>query len=113
MKRSLLNPSRRKIIQSLAVAPLSMTVGSIAPPKVKSVVATAELEQLPISHGRVWLTDKYRSGSFIWKAGDFSNRLARDPLSVLYVQSAHKPAVEGAWVREELIATPETIWLPR
>ncbi|NVD44400.1 right-handed parallel beta-helix repeat-containing protein [Qipengyuania atrilutea] len=99
---------RRTILQFMSVAPFILAAGSDKF-VTRTVYSTDELEQLSISRDRVQLNDKYRSGIFIWRTGNFSDRIKRDSNSLLYVRSALKGSREGAWVREGLVATPEML----
>ncbi len=47
----------------------------------------------------VYLTEPGREGTFVWRAGDFSDHAAADAREGVYIVSDSSPATDGAWVR--------------
>lgn len=47
----------------------------------------------------VWLNETGREGTFRWRTGDYSARVASDPLEGLYLKAEGVPATSGAWER--------------
>lgn len=91
--------TRRAILATIASAPAATaTAASVpdAPPEDAARAATiAALAQRPIGPGTVWLDDAARAGRFAWRDGDFRGRTD----GVMAVESRHRGAAQGAWVR--------------
>lgn len=51
------------------------------------------------THVSAYLREPGREGQFVWTAGDFSARIAADPLEGIYIKADAVAATDGAWVR--------------
>lgn len=47
-----------------------------------------------------YLTEPYRQGRFVWRAGDYSAQVAADTLEGIFIKADAVAASSGAWVRE-------------
>ncbi|WP_028003187.1 tail fiber domain-containing protein [Sinorhizobium meliloti] len=53
-----------------------------------------------VTHTAAYLREAGREGQFIWKTGDYSARIAADPLEGIYIKADAIAATAGAWVRQ-------------
>lgn len=60
----------------------------------------AEIKALKSYDGaRAFLTEQDRAGEFVFRAIDYSNAVAADPLEGVFLEADDTPATAGAWVR--------------
>jgi len=86
--------------RSIALNSASIASLALADTADQPVASIAALKAAATATGRVMtLTAAGRSGSFVWRLGNYSTQIAADTTEAIYVKATAVAATVGAWVR--------------
>ncbi|AYM62926.1 hypothetical protein G6L68_10255 [Agrobacterium fabrum] len=97
MANAAANADRAEASMDAAEAARDAALSAVPSVSPNSIAALKAVDTT--THQVAFLTAAGRSGSFVWRAGDFSTQIAADPLNGVYVKADAIPATSGAWVR--------------